>query len=359
MTTVGNKVFFAGGGGIGFVSDVVDVYDADIGTPDNSLAWSIEQPLSSPRGGASAVTVGHLAIFAGGADDGGTPFDVVDIYDNLNDTWSTATLSVARLVGNAATVVGDRAYFAGGHFSQSGGPDMSDALDVFDAQSGWTSTTLPSGPRGYIGVTALGNTVLFGGGVETGFVASDLVETLNVGTGQWGAPQHLTQAGANAATTVDGTALFTSNGTTVVDMYEPAGLNYCGAVANSTGGAGTIGATGSDSVAANDLLLTAEQLPPHQFGYFLNSMTQGLAMNPGGSQGNLCLGGSIGRYTQSVFDSGASGTGSLALDLANTPTPGGLVAITAGETWSFQCWFRDFNPSPTSNFTDAVSVTFD
>ncbi|MCP3916270.1 MAG: hypothetical protein GY711_12005 [bacterium] len=29
-----------------------------------------------------------------------------------------------------------------------------------------------------------------------------------------------------------------------------------------------------------------------------------------------------------------------------------------GETWNFQCWYRDNNPGPTSNFTDAVSVTF-
>lgn len=359
MTTVGNKVLVAGGGGIGWVSDVVDVYDASLGAPNDPLAWSVGTQLSTPRSHTSAVMVGDRAIFAGGAGASGTPFATVDIYDDLSQTWSTATLSVARLVGNASTVVGDRAYFAGGHFSASGGPNMSDALDVYHAQGDhWTSTVLPSGPRGYVGVTAVGNTVIFGGGVESGFVASDLVERLNVGTGLWDTPQQLSQAGARAAAAVGRVALFADNGTAVVDVYEPVGVNYCGAEENSTGSAATISATGTNSVAANDLTLIATQLPPNQFGLFVNSMTPGFVAHPGGSQGNLCLGGSIGRYNQGVFSSGPSGMTSFLLDLANTPSAAGFVPITVGETWNFQCWFRDVNPGPTSNFTDAVSVTF-
>ena len=32
------------------------------------------------------------------------------------------------------------------------------------------------------------------------------------------------------------------------------------------------------------------------------------------------------------------------------------VAVQPGETWNFQCWYRDLGNS--NNFTDAVSVTF-
>ncbi|MCP3996840.1 MAG: hypothetical protein GY722_17525 [bacterium] len=32
--------------------------------------------------------------------------------------------------------------------------------------------------------------------------------------------------------------------------------------------------------------------------------------------------------------------------------------VLPGDTWTFQCWFRDHDPALTSNFTDAVSVTF-
>jgi hypothetical protein len=42
------------------------------------------------------------------------PFDVVDLYDSVTGTWSTASLSVARYY-IAATSVGNVALFAGGN----------------------------------------------------------------------------------------------------------------------------------------------------------------------------------------------------------------------------------------------------
>ncbi|MCP3913994.1 MAG: hypothetical protein GY711_00380, partial [bacterium] len=33
-------------------------------------------------------------------------------------------------------------------------------------------------------------------------------------------------------------------------------------------------------------------------------------------------------------------------------------AILPGETWNFQAWHRDHTPGLTSNFTEAMSVTF-
>ena len=59
-----------------------------------------------------------------------------------------------------------------------------------------------------------------------------------------------------------------------------------------------------------------------------------------------------------IKDTGAGGAVSIQLDLTNTPTPGGPVAIQPGETWRFQLWFRDKNPGKTTNFTDGVSITF-
>ena len=126
---------------------------------------------------------------------------------------------------------------------------------------------------------------------------------------------------------------------------------------NSTGVPGLIAAIGSGLVADNDVTLVATQLPPNQFGFFLTSQTQGFITNPGGSQGNLCLGGNIGRYAQSAGNSGAAGTFHLTLDLLDMPTTGEKQVIP-GETWNFTTWFRDNNPGPTSNFTDAVSILF-
>ena len=136
---------------------------------------------------------------------------------------------------------------------------------------------------------------------------------------------------------------------------------FCGpAVPNSTGASATIEAIGTPFIAANNLTLEAAALPSNSTGFFLASQTQGFVNQPGGSQGNLCLGGGIGRYVGpgQIMNSGAAGSISLPIDLSDLPTPTGPVSAIAGETWSFQAWFRDsVGGSATSNLTDGVSVT--
>ena len=140
----------------------------------------------------------------------------------------------------------------------------------------------------------------------------------------------------------------------------PLGTRYCTpAVANSTGLPSSISAFGSPRRVDEDVTLTASGLPTNTFGFFLTSRDQGFAAGPGGSMGDLCLGGAIGRYVApgQVLNSGAAGAFSLPLDLDATPTPTGLVSIAAGETWNFQAWHRDSQIGiPTSNFTDGVAV---
>lgn len=140
------------------------------------------------------------------------------------------------------------------------------------------------------------------------------------------------------------------------------GTPYCSAVPNSTGAAATIGATGSVAVANNDVTLTCTDLPANTFGYFLSGTARAFVMGPGGSQGDLCLGGSIGRFNRAAFNevqnSGASGQFSLVIDLTNMPTAMGPVALVPGDTRTFQCWYRDANPAVTSNFSGAVEITF-
>lgn len=135
--------------------------------------------------------------------------------------------------------------------------------------------------------------------------------------------------------------------------------NYCSpAQLNSTGFPGAISATGSIVAANNDVTLTASMLPTFSFGLFITSQTQGFVMNPGGSQGDLCVAGTIGRFAQQIQSSGAQGVISIDTDLTALPQPNGTVAVMAGDTWNFQCWYRDANPMTTSNFTDAISVDF-
>ena len=120
-------------------------------------------------------------------------------------------------------------------------------------------------------------------------------------------------------------------------------------------------ASGSEVASINRVTLTANDLPLSNFGYFLASNAPGLIMNPGGSQGHLCLGGGIGRYNQlgQIQFSGPFGSIRYTLDLTNVPRPSGFAAVTAGETWHFQAWHRDNQAgSGESNFSDGVSILF-
>ncbi len=136
----------------------------------------------------------------------------------------------------------------------------------------------------------------------------------------------------------------------------PIGTNYCGpAIPNSSSAAGEISATGTTSIVANDVTLTASALPAGQFGYFITGQTQGF-FNPPGSQGFICLNGSIGRYNQ-LANIIQGPTGSISIDLTAMPVSP-VAAVMPGETWRFQCWFRDNNPALTSNFTDGIAILF-
>ena len=139
------------------------------------------------------------------------------------------------------------------------------------------------------------------------------------------------------------------------------GTNYCTAVNNSTGVPGAMGATGSALVVDNNVTLEATDLPNNAFGFFLTSSTQGFVMNPGGSVGNLCLGGAIGRYVGpgQIQNTGLTGAISLQIDLTQVPTPTGFVSVVPGQTWNFTAWHRDVVAgAAVSNFADGYSISF-
>ncbi len=139
------------------------------------------------------------------------------------------------------------------------------------------------------------------------------------------------------------------------------GTPYCMANLNSTGVASEIIANGSRVVANNDVTLSVDDLPVNSFGFFIVSPDQGFVPNPGGSSGNLCLAGAIGRYVGpgQVQNSGGAGMISLAIDLNAIPSPTGFIVAAPGDTWNFQLWHRDSDMgTPTSNFSNGTSVDF-
>jgi Tol biopolymer transport system component len=133
----------------------------------------------------------------------------------------------------------------------------------------------------------------------------------------------------------------------------PAPVPYCTSLPNSTGAASFMGATGSTSVAADDLSLYAVQCPPESSALFYYGTATG--QTPFGD-GNRCVFGATFRLAP-LATSGA-GNAVHAVVLAQPPEPAGL--ILAGSVWHFQLWYRDVNGPLGSgfNFSDGLSITF-
>jgi len=137
---------------------------------------------------------------------------------------------------------------------------------------------------------------------------------------------------------------------------DPFYARYCSPAApNSTGQGSVLTAAGSSLAADNDLKLIVSLLPKGVLGYFVGSLTQGPGVTPPGSQGTLCLGGTVARFSAQVKDSGSSGSFQVKIDLTAIPLHG---PVQPGDSWNMQCWHRDQNPDRTSNFSDAVTITF-
>ncbi len=145
-------------------------------------------------------------------------------------------------------------------------------------------------------------------------------------------------------------------GTAALFSYDgPVGQSYCLSLPNSTGQAAVITASGSSSLAANNLLLATHNAPASSIGIFLlGAGQQQVALG----DGFLCVGaGGAGvvRLPAQPIDA----NGLLVLEFDHTALPAAAGTLIAGSTRNFQGWFRDVTPlGAQSNLTDAVSVTF-
>ncbi len=147
------------------------------------------------------------------------------------------------------------------------------------------------------------------------------------------------------------------------DYGAPIGQSSCLALPNSEGKRGRLSASGRTDQAngAWRVVLTATDVPLDAFGFYLASQTQVAPHVPVNSMGRLCLGGHVLRIGPSL--SLASGRSIMwDVDLGNIDSFGaavpGVDVVAAGQSWTFQCWHRDLDPGPTSNLTEAITVTF-
>jgi hypothetical protein len=127
---------------------------------------------------------------------------------------------------------------------------------------------------------------------------------------------------------------------------RPADLTrYCVAAPNSVGAGALVDAIGSTSFIANQFTILASAAPPKQFFH-----GTGQAQIPVG-EGFLCIAKNHARLP--VVQVNNAGVASYLLDLS---TIGG--GVLAGDTRSFQFWYRDSVGTVGYNFSDAIEVVF-
>jgi len=132
--------------------------------------------------------------------------------------------------------------------------------------------------------------------------------------------------------------------------------SFCSTAPNSFGPGEQISASGTTSVAANDMALTATAGVPSEFGLFYYGTA---AINVLFGDGFRCVGGLTYRLnppqTADIF-----GDTSRALDFNAAPMNAGGGMVIAGSTWHFQHWYRDpGGPGGTGfNLSDGLSAIF-
>ena len=165
-------------------------------------------------------------------------------------------------------------------------------------------------------------------------------------------PLNINISGSDPGSGVSGSVSI--NGTITGDFVATNPNIYCIAAPNSGAqSGGQIGYWGSTSVSNNDLTLIATGIPTNQFGIFYYGPN---AIQVPFGNGYRCVGGGV--YRMNVLQSGATGSYQKDLDFYGS-APFGAPEVDAGETWRFQCWFRDPPAGgSTFNLTNAVSVDF-
>jgi hypothetical protein len=130
-------------------------------------------------------------------------------------------------------------------------------------------------------------------------------------------------------------------------IAPPVGASYCRPGAHGA----LIGATGSSSVAANDLVLHAWNVPVNRSGIFFYGDLR--AQVPFGNGLRCVQGGQALARLGPPVSSGVAGQLIHALDI--TRPPSSSAQILAGSTWNFQACFRD---GGSWDLSDAMQIQF-
>lgn len=133
-----------------------------------------------------------------------------------------------------------------------------------------------------------------------------------------------------------------------LDLAFTLGKPFCVPTANSTGGATLLSASGSTTVGQGTLELSSTPVPPNSIGLVFFGPAHNVLVPFGG--GILCVSGPILRLPAS-----STGSGTLHTTVDWTGT---AAVIGAGESWSFQAWFRDPTVVPAFDLSEGLELEF-
>jgi hypothetical protein len=309
---------------------------------------------TAPMLGLGNYVVPNVLFDTGGVATGvGMAFDVL----NAGNTFTSLSSNQANTFGDDELLMDDIVYCVGEPYTITISGLAPGPYDVYTYAMAPDSITLFS----LVDVPAgTGGAQVVGGDFPLTGHALGVTYSLHSATVAPGGTLEILMASNASDDSLNGLQIVSGSGGGV-----GLGAQICNpAVVNSTGASAEILVTGNDDQANGPyaLNLFASNLPPSQFGYFLAGKHAGFIPNPGGSQGNLCIGSPQLRITPSLANSGAAGSMAWIVDVNNVDSLGsgtvGVDVVSPGETWRFQCWYRDMNPGSTSNFTDATVITF-
>ncbi|MEZ6018242.1 MAG: hypothetical protein R3F49_24275 [Planctomycetota bacterium] len=347
---LGDKVYFAGGGDPVF-RNIIQVFDTTLRT------WSVLHVPGPGRGLQMVASSERWLCF--GADGGYS--QRIDVLDGLTGNWSHL---VAPDIMVTMALAGDRLFMTGCM------PGLAEhALFEYDLLLGtWSMLRRPTDRCGPLSA-AVGPFVIFANGHSTYGPSHHDAEVYNGLTGEWAtSPISVAARGrvvvpdpANGRIFVIGGYISNSPVYIIRDIdvfhsFPSLGSEFCSASINSTGASARIWAAGLASSEDDWFHLGIEGGPEGAAAMILVSQTSSQGTSLPGSQGALCLAGTVTRLGSTLGRVSAGGSYGAHLDLTLPTSP--PQAIGVGETWHFQCWYRDANPGPTSNLSTALTVSF-
>ena len=158
--------------------------------------WTAKASMPTPRDYAAIATVNNKIYVIGGGGNGGASLKAIEVYDPINDTWTSAIEPPAgnwpASRGGAACVVSGRIYLLGG---------TSDAKRVFEYDpqtNSWQVMNPMQFPRSFAACGSINSKLYISGGYSGGAQLSS-VEEASISSGLVGAMSGSPTIGVDSA----------------------------------------------------------------------------------------------------------------------------------------------------------------